>query len=165
MARQIARRRFLASVAVSIVALATLAGTAGQALGATSRAWPVQSAGDRGTDVAAIQELLRAAARSAGSGGGVGRSVVVRGIDPTVAPIDGLFGATTALGVRAFQTSRGLPRTGIVDAATWTQLAPPVGPGSTGAAVAALQRELREKQSATSVPIDGLFGAATVSAV
>jgi len=162
-ARQIARRRLALSVAVAAVVLASVVGTAGQALGATTYAWPVQSIGDRGTDVAAIQQLLRAAAGT-GSGGSA-RSVVVRGIDPTVVPIDGVFGAATALGVRAFQTSRGLPRTGIVDAATWSALAPPIGPGSTGDAVAALQRELREKQSASSMPIDGVFGAATATAV
>jgi peptidoglycan hydrolase-like protein with peptidoglycan-binding domain len=164
-ARAIAHRRLIATIGVAIVAFATLAGTAGQARGATTYAWPVQSLGDRGTDVAAIQQLLRAAAAGSSLSGGAGRSVVVRGIDPAVAPIDGLFGPATGLGVRAFQTSRGLPRTGIVDAATWSELAPPLGPGAQGDAVAALQRELREKTSASAVPIDGVFGTSTVLAV
>ena len=49
----------------------------------------------------------------------------------------------------------GCPSNGVVDAATWSALVVPLGPGSTGDAVQALQRELREKRGATSVPIDG----------
>ncbi|MBX3432108.1 MAG: membrane dipeptidase [Pirellulales bacterium] len=38
--------------------------------------------------------------------------------------VDGDFGPNTESGVRAFQRSRGLPETGIVDAATWEALGP-----------------------------------------
>ena len=48
---------------------------------------------------------------------------------------------------------------------TWAALVVPIGPGSSGAAVRALQRELREKRGATSVSIDGIYGASTTAAV
>jgi peptidoglycan hydrolase-like protein with peptidoglycan-binding domain len=37
-------------------------------------------------------------------------------------PITGYFGATTAASVRAFQASRGLPQSGVIDATTWPAL-------------------------------------------
>jgi putative peptidoglycan binding protein len=37
-------------------------------------------------------------------------------------PITGYYGAATAAGVRAFQASRGLSRSGSIDAATWSRL-------------------------------------------
>ncbi len=59
--------------------------------------------GDRGTDVAALQRLLAA-----------------NGADLA---IDGMFGALTQTALRAFQSRRGLPATGIADAATMAALA------------------------------------------
>jgi hypothetical protein len=84
--------------------------------------------------------------------------------NPLIVPIDGLFGASTDAGVRAFQASRGMPVTGVADDATWAALVAPIGPGSTGDAVRALQRELREKRAAA-VPVDGVFGTSTAAAV
>ena len=40
----------------------------------------------------------------------------------TTVPLDGFYGADTAAGVSQFQTSVGLPRTGIVDQPTWDAL-------------------------------------------
>jgi hypothetical protein len=40
-----------------------------------------------------------------------------------VGVVDGKFGPKVEAGVRAFQAARGIPSTGIVDAATWTELA------------------------------------------
>ena len=59
--------------------------------------------GDRGTDVAALQRLLAAS-----------------GADLA---IDGMFGPLTQTALRAFQARRGLPATGIADAATMAALA------------------------------------------
>ena len=159
MAHLIARRR----LALAIVGLIALVGAANPALAAMSTSYPVQSLGDRGTDVMTIQQLFRARQGSPPPSSG-GRSVIVGGINPLVVPIDGIFGATTAAGVRAFQASRGLPETGIADAATWAMLVVPVSPGATGDAVTAVQRLLREKRSAA-VPIDGIYGTATTAAV
>jgi hypothetical protein len=51
-----------------------------------------------------------------------------------------------------------------VDGATWRELVIPVGPGAAGDAVVAVQRLLVEKHAAT-LPIDGVYGAATTAAV
>lgn len=76
---------------------------------------------------------------------------------------DGLFGSGTLATVRAFQKSRKLPATGVVDTRTWAAVeavAYPLLPyrtvvlrvGSKGPAVAALQKALRQKA-------DGVFAA------
>ncbi len=160
MTQRTARRR----LAFAAVGLIVLAGAAPPALAAISTFYRTQSLGDRGTDVATIQQLFRAHQTSAPSPPG-GRTVTVRGINPLVLPIDGIFGPATADGVRAFQASRGLFESGIVDGATWGALVIPVGPGATGDAVAAVQRLLREKRAAAEVPIDGVYGSATTAAV
>ena len=159
MAHPIARRR----LALAIVGLIMLVAGTGPALAAVSSFYPTQSLGDRGTDVWTIQQLIHAQqpAQPPPSGG---RSVIVRGINPVVVPIDGIFGPTTLAGVRIFQASRGLPETGVVDAATWGALVVPLAQGATGDAVVALQRLLREKRSAA-VPTDGTYGSATTAAV
>jgi len=153
-------RRWLA---LALVGLMAIAGASAPVLAAISTFYPTQSLGDRGTDVATIQQLIREYQTTDPPPSG-GRTVTVRGIDPLVVPIDGIFGATTADGVRAIQASRGLVETGIADAATWEALVTPIGPGATGAAVFAMQRLLREKQAAA-VPTDGVYGAATTAAV
>ncbi len=159
MAHPIARRR----LALAVVGLIALVGSANPAVAAISSFYPTQSLGDRGTDVWTIQQLIHAnqPAQPPPSGG---RSVIVRGINPVVVPIDGIFGPTTVAGLRIFQASRGLPETGIVDAATWGALIVPLAQGATGDAVVALQRLLREKRSAA-VPADGTYGSATTAAV
>jgi peptidoglycan hydrolase-like protein with peptidoglycan-binding domain len=54
--------------------------------------------------------------------------LAARGFTVTV---DGDFGAGTTAAVKQFQTSKGLPSTGVVDAATWNALL--ANPSSTGA--------------------------------
>ena len=150
-------------LAIAIVGLIVLAGAAGPALAAVSTFYRTQSLGDRGTDVTTIQQLIHLHQTTAPPPQG-GRTVIVRGIDPLLVPVDGIFGTTTVAAVRTFQRSRGLVESGIVDSATWRQLVIPVGPGATGDAVVAVQRLLVEKQSAA-VPVDGVYGAATTAAV
>jgi peptidoglycan hydrolase-like protein with peptidoglycan-binding domain len=113
--------------------------------------WPVQSAGDRGTDVSAIQRLLR---------------LRIADTPLAVAPPapDGLFGSSTVAAVKSFQASRGLAATGIVDGPTWAKLIVGLGAGMTGEAVVALQTELVEKRRVT-LAIDATFGPATTAAV
>jgi peptidoglycan hydrolase-like protein with peptidoglycan-binding domain len=112
-------------------------------------AWPVQSYGDRGTDVLAIQHLLRARLSVA---------------SPARPPIDARFEAPTEASVRAYQGQVGLSVDGIVDAATWTKLARSVQPGARGNAVLALQIELRAKVRAA-VTVSGRYDGATQVAV
>lgn len=113
--------------------------------------WPVQSLGDRGTDVLTIQRMLRV-------------RLAALGATTPVPPADGLFQASTVTAVKAWQTQRGRAVTGIVDGPTWAALVVPVKAGDTGEAVLALQVELREKRRAT-MAVDGTFGTTTTAAV
>jgi peptidoglycan hydrolase-like protein with peptidoglycan-binding domain len=83
--------------------------------------------------------------------------------------VDGTFSAKTLAAVKAFQTAKHLPVTGVVDAATWSALELKVHPllpyyrtvvkrGSTGPAVVALQKALRMR-------VSGTFGPRTEEAV
>jgi peptidoglycan hydrolase-like protein with peptidoglycan-binding domain len=162
MARPPARRSALARATVALTALVLVAALAAPAAAALAPSYPTQSLGDRGTDVAALQELFRF--HQAGRGGTSGR-VVTGARNPIVVPVDGVFGPETDAGIRGFQAGWGLPQNGIVDTSTWAELVVPIGPGASGGAVKAVQRELREKRAATSVPIDGVYGPATTAAV
>jgi peptidoglycan hydrolase-like protein with peptidoglycan-binding domain len=167
MARTSARRPALARAtlaAAALVALVVAVANPASTSAALAPFFPTQSLGDRGTDVAAIQQLFHGyqVGRGAASSGGGRVSTGAR--NPLVVPIDGIFSASTALGIKGVQAGRYLPESGIVDGATWQALIVQVGPGSTGDAVLALQRELRQKRRA-SVPLDGVYGAATTTAV
>ncbi len=127
----------LAGLLLGILAPATLASP-------VSRRFPVQSLGNQGTDVKAIQLLL----------GDRGFPVAV----------DGIFGASTADAVSAFKATVPLAANGIVGQGTWKALIRPLRIGDTGPAVKALQRELRAKQR-LAVAVDGVFEASTEAAV
>lgn len=130
---------------MAALVLAVLVATAPGARAALSGfGWPVQSLGNRGADVAAIQSLLR----------GHGVTVVY----------DGIFSLDTRSAVTAFQAARGLPETGIVDAATWERLVTPVGPGAAREPVLTLQRQLNEKRAA-GLAATGSWNTATDAAV
>lgn len=111
--------------------------------------WPVLHIGLQGRTVKTLQLLLRAH----------GRDVVV----------DGIFGAQTDAAVSGFQTIKGLPASGIVDADTWKALIVPVGKGSNGDAVRSVQEELGCgsdcADSTQGLQIDGIFGPKTVAAI
>jgi peptidoglycan hydrolase-like protein with peptidoglycan-binding domain len=107
-------------------------------------AYPVQSIGNRGSDVRTLQYLLREA----------GRTV----------PSDGVFGVSTQEAVAAHQAARDLPVTGVVDAATWATLTPNLSLGDSGHAVRGLQRLLNEKRG-SGIAIDAVFRSTTRSAV
>jgi peptidoglycan hydrolase-like protein with peptidoglycan-binding domain len=148
-------------VALAVVGLTALA--VGPAAAGLTPRFPAQSLGDRGTDVATIQQLFRYRQGQGTIHGGDGR-VTTGARNPFVVAVDGVFGPTTRDAVQAFQASRLLPATGVVEAATWGALVVPLGPGAQGDAVAALQRELREKRRAA-IPLDGVYGASTTTAV
>jgi peptidoglycan hydrolase-like protein with peptidoglycan-binding domain len=131
------------SLLVLGVLVASLLGTATAA--AAGPKYPHQSLGNRGADVRAIQGLLRHHGA-------------------TDLAIDGVFGATTRAKVAAFQAARGLPATGQVDGFTWIRLLVRLSAGSTGEAVSALQRQIREKRNVPLV-VTGAFDDPTVAAV
>ncbi len=96
---------------------------------ATQRAqFPVQGAGDRGTDVVALQHLLRAR--------GHGLAVT------------GYFADDTRRALKAFQERVGLRSSGVADVPTWAALVPRLDPGAGGEAVLALKTQLNAKRRA-----------------
>ena len=116
---------------------------AGQA-SALSTYYPIQTIGNRGSDVRALQYLLRAA----------GQSVTV----------DGHFGTSTQTAVKRHQGAKGLPVTGLVNDPTWRSLTPNLSTGSSGDAVRALQRLLNDKRKA-GLTVSGTYGSSTRDAV
>jgi peptidoglycan hydrolase-like protein with peptidoglycan-binding domain len=117
---------------------------AGPIAAAGAPRFPNQSLGDRGVDVKALQGFLMQH----------GAPIIV----------DGVFGAATDTAARDFQATHGLTVNGQADEGTWAALIIRVETGSTGEAVRALQRQLNEKRSA-GLPLDGVFGASTRSAL
>ena len=128
---------------VLAVAVLSLVGAGVASAGAPI--YPHQSAGNRGSNVRALQGLLRE-----------------RGA--TTLAISGVFDAPTIAAVRDLQTARGLPVTGMVDGPTWLRLIVALQPGATGEAVKVVQRQLNEKRRA-GVPVDGMLSGATLTAV
>lgn len=106
--------------------------------------FPVQSVGDRGSDVTALQHLLR----------GRGQSTAVTGY----------FGSDTRQAVAAFQRSAGLSDTGVANVATWQRLVPTLSLGSSGEAVLALKKQLNAKRGA-GLALTATFDSATRGAV
>ncbi|MFL5642072.1 MAG: penicillin-insensitive murein endopeptidase [Chloroflexota bacterium] len=127
-----------------VFATLLLAALAPGAMAATTHSFPNQSLGNRGSDVRAIQGLLRAR----------GSTIVV----------DGTFGPTTRDAVMAFQAAHGLTADGVVRTTTWENLVLTLRTGSTGEAVMALQRELNDKRKA-GLTVNGLYSTATRNAV
>lgn len=161
------RKTILALVAVIAGASAAFmtAGAAGAATAAPSAAaktvsvtalavpqapaalsWPLVVQGDKGERVVAIQYLLN---QRIGAG----------------LKVDGVFGPLTAAAVRNFQSRFHLQVDGKVGSQTWTQLVIEVQRGSSGAAVMAVQHNLRFAYGFTSLAVDGIFGPATQTAV
>jgi peptidoglycan hydrolase-like protein with peptidoglycan-binding domain len=78
--------------------------------------------------------------------------------------IDGKYGPQTVQAVRSFQASHGLRVDGVVGDLTWRKLIIPLGRGSHGPAVAALQKDLASP-FASSLTLDGVYGPQTEAAV
>lgn len=115
--------------------------------------------GDGGARVLALQRQLNEHRRAAG-----------------VAAIgeDGVFGGGTEDALRALQEARGLPSTGLLDAATSEALdrppveVEPLARGDEGARVVALQEDLnahREVRGLRALEVDGDFGGGTEDAL
>jgi hypothetical protein len=106
--------------------------------------FPVQSSGDRGTDVVALQHLLRAQ----------GRNILVTGF----------FNTETHDAVTAFQQQQGLGASGVANVATWEALVPTIQLGSSSEAVLALKKQLNAKRKA-GLAVSSSFDGATRDAV
>ncbi|MBA2700877.1 MAG: penicillin-insensitive murein endopeptidase [Chloroflexi bacterium] len=138
-------RRLLRDAAILPILVLVVLASAGQVQASTlTDSYPVQSLGNRGSNVRALQGLLRAH----------GWTIAV----------DGTFGTATRTAVAAFQTTRGLTADGVVRSATWKALHVSMKVGSSGEAVRALQRLLNEKRHA-GLNVSGWYGLATREAV
>lgn len=136
-------RRGLASVLLALMfVLASMLGTS-TPTSAHSTTWTVESEGDAGPNVKAIQHLLRQRGYSLDA--------------------DGDFGPITRSKVVAFQQANGLAADGVVGPNTWSKLVVVVREGSNGEAVKGAQTLL--VKNGRSVAVDGAFGPATKSAV
>ena len=136
------RRARLPLIVLAVVML-SLVGAGVASAGAPI--YPHQSAGNRGSNVRALQGLLRHHGAT---------SIVISGV----------FDTPTVAAVRDYQSARGLPVTGMVDGLTWLRLIVRVGPGSSGEAVKVLQRQLNDKRRAGLV-VDGTLTGSTLTAV
>jgi peptidoglycan hydrolase-like protein with peptidoglycan-binding domain len=112
------------------------------------QSWPTLKRGSKGTDVRALQYMLRQFSDATQN-----------------LAADGDFGANTQKAVRFYQESRGVKVDGIVGPLTWAKLVNefPVKKGDSGNAVKAAQREL--DAHGYKLTVDGAFGARTDSAV
>ncbi|EFH85564.1 Peptidoglycan-binding domain 1 protein [Ktedonobacter racemifer DSM 44963] len=105
--------------------------------------WPTLKSRTSGNNVRTIQRLLQ-----------------VRGYSVAV---DGTFGPSTVSSIQSFQSTKGLSVNGIVAQQTWEALITTVTPGSSSAAVSAVQNLLSAR--GYSVSVTGYYGSATASAV
>lgn len=109
-----------------------------------------QAFGQRNAQVKAAQCLLRARKLYTGT-------------------ISGYYNRATVRAVKAFQTRRDLPVSGVLTRSTWTVLLsigtrPVLKVGSGGPAVRRLQRAMNAAEQ-SALPVDGLFGPSTTAAV
>ncbi|GAA4908400.1 penicillin-insensitive murein endopeptidase [Streptomyces coeruleoprunus] len=140
-----ARRPALTRCAVLLAAaLLMVLGLPRPAAAFSAAFFPTQSAGNRGSDVTALQYLLNARGQSVGA--------------------DGVFGSGTKSAVVAFQGANGLTADGIVGPATWGKLVVTVQQPDSGPAVKAVQHLLNAKRGA-GLTVDGVFGSGTTAAV
>jgi peptidoglycan hydrolase-like protein with peptidoglycan-binding domain len=119
---------------------------AARELPAAALSWPLVVQGDKGERVVAIQYLLN---ERIGAG----------------LKVDGVFGSLTEKAVRNFQAKFHLTVDGKVGSQTWTHLIIQVQNGSRGAAVMAVQHNLKFAYGFEKLAVDGIFGPATQSAV
>jgi peptidoglycan hydrolase-like protein with peptidoglycan-binding domain len=107
--------------------------------------WPVVHTGDTGLRVNAVQMLL-----------------IQRHVELTV---DGKFGPQTEAAVRSFQARARISPSGKVGAKTWEALVVPLWKGRSGAAVSAVEIQLKYQYGFSSLSVDGKFGPMVKSAV
>lgn len=107
--------------------------------------WPVVRKGDHGLRVVKIELLL-----------------IEHGIRVKV---DGKFGRQTEAGVKYFQKKHHIYPSGVVRARTWEKLIVFLHKGSRGAAVSAVQIELKFGYGFKYLKVDGSFGRQTQLAV
>jgi murein L,D-transpeptidase YcbB/YkuD len=81
--------------------------------------------------------------------------------------MDGIFGPKTKAAVAAFQHSKGLSASGVVQASTWRSLLVTVQRCSVGPAVRAVQDQInfRNLKDGRTLAVDGLFGPKTEASV
>jgi peptidoglycan hydrolase-like protein with peptidoglycan-binding domain len=130
---------------VSVLAVAVAVAVAPPAAGArTAAEYPIQSLGNRGVDVAALQHLLRHHGR----------------------PVEasGFFDGRTRDALADFQRDSGLVEDGVARPRTWQELVPDLRRGASGEAVLAARKLLNAKRAAE-LGIDTAFDGPMEAAV
>jgi peptidoglycan hydrolase-like protein with peptidoglycan-binding domain len=127
-----------------LIAAAALLVASAPPVAALSVDYPHASAGNRGTNVRALQSLLRHHGASLG--------------------VTGVFDVPTVAAVRSFQAATGLTVNGLVGSMTWSALVVRLEPGSSGDAVIGLQGLLDEKRRAK-LPLTGVYDDAVAAVV
>lgn len=114
----------------------------------SQQSWPTLKRGSQGTDVRALQYMLRQFSDATQN-----------------LAADGVFGANTQKAVRLYQESRGVEVDGVVGPLTWAKLVNefPARKGDRGNVVKAVQRELNAH--GYRLTVDGAFGTRTDTAV
>ena len=135
--------RRLVSILMSLMVILGLALGTATPTSAGAASWTIESEGDAGPNVKAVQYLLRQ-----------------RGYSLTA---DGDFGPITKSKVIEFQRANGLAADGVVGPNTWGKLILTVRQGSSGEAVRGVQTLL--VKNGRNVAVDGIFGSGTHSAV
>ncbi len=133
----------LLPLAAAVVAVALLIASP-PPVAALSGDYPHASQGNRGSNVRALQYLLR------------DHGAIIR--------VTGIFDAPTVAAVRVFQAGAGLAADGQAGSATWNALVVRLEPGSTGEAVTSVRLLLNEKRR-TKLPPTGEYDAAVAAAV
>jgi len=155
--RNTLRRIAIGVLTTGMIATMAIGASAGAASAASARGttavaeiqpalvWPVVRKGDHGLRVVKIQLLL-----------------IQHGVQVNV---DGKYGLQTEFGVKFFQKMNHIYPSGVVRARTWEKLIVTIGKGSVGAAVSAVQIELKFMYGFRSLTADAVFGRATERAV
>ncbi len=136
------------AVAAGPAALAANAAVSAHGTAAAERPaliWPLVDKGNSGLRVNAVQMLL-----------------IQRHYELMV---DGKFGPQTEATVRSFQARNHISPSGKVGAKTWEALVVPLWKGRTGAAVSAVEIQLKYQYGFSSLSVDGKFGPMVKSAV
>jgi peptidoglycan hydrolase-like protein with peptidoglycan-binding domain len=168
----LARQRLLAALAAAAIAAAVTASAVAASAGTVSAGTASAGTASAGTASIAAGQLQPWPVLKQGRNS-LWPRVTVRSLQYLLKAhgarlaVDGHFGARTKAAVVAFQRSRKLATSGVVNARTWRRLVVTVKRGSHGAAVRAVQDQInfRNNKNGHTLTLDGVYGGRTEAAV